>query len=136
MEPGHRRTDHRHRSAQLRRRRGGVQPGRHDARRRGQQRQVLDLWNLSAGKLAAAKPVATLVSPGGPVTSLLTGKNRTAVFSVAFSPDGKTLVTSDTNGSAYLWAGLLRSASLVTNQLLAFIVLSENLVRAAAAAPP
>jgi hypothetical protein len=61
------------------------------------------LWNLSAGKLAAAKPVATLVNPGGPVTSLLTGENRTAVFSVAFSPDGKTLVTSDTNGSAYLW---------------------------------
>ncbi len=31
------------------------------------------LWNLSAGKLAAAKPVAALVNPGGPVTSLLTG---------------------------------------------------------------
>jgi serine/threonine-protein kinase len=61
------------------------------------------LWNLSAGKLTARKPVATLVNPGGPVTSLLTGENRTAVFSVAFSPDGKTLVTSDTNGSAYLW---------------------------------
>jgi WD40 repeat protein len=61
------------------------------------------LWNLSAGKLTAGKPVATLVNPGGPVTSLLTGENRTAVFSVAFSPDGKTLVTSDTNGSAYLW---------------------------------
>jgi WD40 repeat protein len=28
---------------------------------------------------------------------------RTAVLSVAFSPDGKTLATSGTNGSAYLW---------------------------------
>jgi serine/threonine-protein kinase len=61
------------------------------------------LWNLSAGKLTARKPVATLVNPGGPVTSLLTGEMRTAVFSVAFSPNGKTLATSDTNGSSYLW---------------------------------
>jgi hypothetical protein len=61
------------------------------------------LWKLSAGKLAARKPVATLVNPGGQVTSLLSGEMRTAVFSVAFSPDGKTLATSDTNGSAYLW---------------------------------
>jgi WD40 repeat protein len=61
------------------------------------------LWSLSAGKLTARKPVATLVNPGGPVTSLLTGENRTAVFSVAFSPDGTMLATSDTNGSAYLW---------------------------------
>ena len=38
-----------------------------------------------------------------PTTSLLTGEYRTAVFSVAFSTDGKTLATSDTNGSAYLW---------------------------------
>jgi WD40 repeat protein len=56
------------------------------------------LWNLPAGTLAA-----TLTNPRGPVTSQLTGENRTAVFSVAFSPDGNTLVTSDTNGSAYLW---------------------------------
>lgn len=67
------------------------------------QRGRIFLWKLSAGKLAARKPVATLVNPGGQVTSLLSGEMRTAVFSVAFSPDGKTLATSDTNGSTYLW---------------------------------
>jgi WD40 repeat protein len=56
------------------------------------------LWNLPAQTLAA-----TLINPNGPVTSLLTGESRTSVLSVAFSPDGKTLATSDTNGHAYLW---------------------------------
>jgi WD40 repeat protein len=56
------------------------------------------LWRVPAGKLAA-----TPKDPKGPVTSLLTGESRTAVFSVAFSPDGRTLATSDTNGSADLW---------------------------------
>jgi WD40 repeat protein len=61
------------------------------------------LWSLPAGKPASAKPLATLVNPSGQVTSLLTGEDRTAVASIAFSADGKTLATSDTNGSAYLW---------------------------------
>jgi WD40 repeat protein len=56
------------------------------------------LWNLPAKALAG-----TLTNPTGQVTSLLTGESRTAVFSVAFSPDGRTLATADTNGSAYLW---------------------------------
>jgi WD40 repeat protein len=56
------------------------------------------LWNLPAQTLAAK-----LVNPNGPVTSLLTGQSRNSVLSVAFSPDGKTLATSDTNGHAYLW---------------------------------
>jgi serine/threonine-protein kinase len=56
------------------------------------------LWNLPASTLAG-----TLTNPKGQVTARLTGESRTAVFSVAFSPDGKTLATADTNGSAYLW---------------------------------
>ncbi|MGH3168164.1 MAG: WD40 repeat domain-containing protein, partial [Trebonia sp.] len=61
------------------------------------------LWNLPAGAQATGTLAATLVNPGGRVTSQLLGQSRTAVFSVAFSPDGRTLATSDTNGSAYLW---------------------------------
>lgn len=61
------------------------------------------LWNLPSGELTVRKPAARLLNPGGQVTSALTGEDRTAVFSLAFSPDGKTLATSDTNGSAYLW---------------------------------
>jgi WD40 repeat protein len=56
------------------------------------------LWNLPSRTLAG-----TLVNPYDPVTSLLPGEARTSVLSVAFSPDGKTLATSDTNGHAYLW---------------------------------
>jgi WD40 repeat protein len=56
------------------------------------------LWHMHPAKLAA-----TLTNPRGPVTSQLVGESRTAVFSVAFSPNGQTLATSDTNGSAYLW---------------------------------
>jgi serine/threonine protein kinase len=56
------------------------------------------LWNIPSGTLAG-----TLDNPGGRVTSQLLGESRTAVYSVAFSPDGKTLATSDTNGNAYLW---------------------------------
>jgi WD40 repeat protein len=32
----------------------------------------------------------------------ITGK-RNAIFSMAFSPDGKTLATGDQDGRAYLW---------------------------------
>ena len=56
------------------------------------------LWNLRTGTLAAA-----LVSPGGTPAPVFTGKYRDAVTDLAFSPDGKTLATSGTNGSAYLW---------------------------------
>ena len=54
-------------------------------------------------KLAAAKPVATLVNPGGPVTSLLTGENGPRSSPSPSAPTARRLVTSDTNGSAYLW---------------------------------
>jgi len=55
------------------------------------------LWNVRAGSLTAVltNPVRT----GTPPLPLL----NHAVLSVAFSPNGKTLATSDTNGSAYLW---------------------------------
>jgi WD40 repeat protein len=56
------------------------------------------VWNVPSGTLAGSLP-----NPGGKVSSQLLGEQRTAVYSVAFSPDGTTLATSDTNGSAYLW---------------------------------
>ena len=56
------------------------------------------LWNLRTGSLVAA-----LVNPGGTLAPVFKGKDRDAVTSVAFSPGGKTLATSGTNGSAYLW---------------------------------
>jgi WD40 repeat protein len=56
------------------------------------------LWNLRTRKL-----VAVLANPGGTLVPSFVGKDRNAVVSIAFSPDGKTLATSGTNGSAYLW---------------------------------
>jgi serine/threonine protein kinase/WD40 repeat protein len=56
------------------------------------------LWHLPA-----SKPARTLTNPKGPATGPVSGKLRTAVFSVAFSPSGTTLATTDTNGHAYLW---------------------------------
>jgi Tol biopolymer transport system component len=56
------------------------------------------LWNLST-----RTPAAVLANPGGTASPEFRGKYRNAVASIAFSPDGKMLATSDTNGSAYLW---------------------------------
>ncbi|MGO9216712.1 MAG: protein kinase domain-containing protein [Streptosporangiaceae bacterium] len=56
------------------------------------------LWHLPA-----TKPAETLTNPPGASAGSLTEDLRSAVFSVAFSPDGKTLATTDTNGHAYLW---------------------------------
>jgi WD40 repeat protein len=56
------------------------------------------LWNLRTGTLVAA-----LVNPGGTLAPVFKGKDRDAVTALAFSPDGKTLGASGTNGSAYLW---------------------------------
>jgi hypothetical protein len=56
------------------------------------------LWNLRTGTL-----VAVLVNPGGTLAPVFKGKDRDAVTGLAFSPDGKTMATSGTNGSAYLW---------------------------------
>ena len=56
------------------------------------------LWHLPATKSAE-----TLTNPPGASAGSLNEDLRSAVFSVAFSPDGKTLATTDTNGHAYLW---------------------------------
>jgi WD40 repeat protein len=56
------------------------------------------LWNMTTGKLAL-----TLNNPKGRATGPLSPDQRSAVFSVAFSPSGTTLATTDTNGHAYLW---------------------------------
>jgi len=56
------------------------------------------LWNLSTRTLAAV-----LANPGGTASPEFSGKYRNAVVSIAFSPDGTMLATSDTNGSAFLW---------------------------------
>jgi serine/threonine protein kinase len=56
------------------------------------------LWNVRTEKLAAV-----LANPAGSIPPVLAGQTGNAVESVAFSPDGKTLATSDANGSAYLW---------------------------------
>jgi WD40 repeat protein len=47
--------------------------------------------------------ITTLANPGGTLAPVFNGKDRNAVTGIAFSPDGKTLATSGTNGSAYLW---------------------------------
>jgi DNA-binding beta-propeller fold protein YncE len=56
------------------------------------------LWNLRSRRL-----VAVLANPGGTLAPAFFGKVRNPVVSLAFSPNGKTLATSGTNGSAYLW---------------------------------
>jgi serine/threonine-protein kinase len=56
------------------------------------------LWNLRTGKLTAV-----LTNPAGPVPPGLDAQTLYAVDSVAFSPDGRALATSDTDGSAYVW---------------------------------
>jgi DNA-binding beta-propeller fold protein YncE len=56
------------------------------------------LWDLRTRKLTA-----TLADPIGPVPPGLAGQGIYAVRSAAFSPDGRTLATSDTDGSAYTW---------------------------------
>jgi WD40 repeat protein len=56
------------------------------------------LWDLRTGKL-----ITSLTNPTGSVPPGLNAQSQHAVDSVAFSPDGNTLATSDTNGSAYLW---------------------------------
>jgi serine/threonine protein kinase/Tol biopolymer transport system component len=56
------------------------------------------LWNLRTRTL-----VAVLANPGGTLAPVFSAKDRNPVVSIAFSPDGKTLATSGTNGSAYLW---------------------------------
>ncbi|HEY8046078.1 MAG TPA: protein kinase [Streptosporangiaceae bacterium] len=56
------------------------------------------LWHLPA-----TKPAETLTNPKGAATGGVPGDLRTAVFSIAFSPSGTTLATTDTNGHVYLW---------------------------------
>jgi WD40 repeat protein len=56
------------------------------------------LWNLRTRTLITA-----LANLGGTLAPAFGGKARNAVVSIAFSPDGETLATSGTNGSAYLW---------------------------------
>ena len=63
------------------------------------------LWNMRAAN-PASKPAATLPNPKSTAPGGLAGDGDqpTAVFSVAFSPAGTTLATTDTNGRAYLWS--------------------------------
>jgi hypothetical protein len=56
------------------------------------------LWNVRT-----RKPIVTLTDPAAVIPTGLSSEPPYAVASVAFSPDGKTLATSDTDGSAYLW---------------------------------
>jgi serine/threonine-protein kinase len=57
------------------------------------------LWHLPA-----TKPAKTLKNPTtGASAASLNADLGTAVFSVAFSPNGTTLATTDTNGHAYMW---------------------------------
>jgi WD40 repeat protein len=59
------------------------------------------LWNLAAKN--KHKPTVTLTNPKSSAAAPLAGDSHTPAISVAFSPDGKTLATTDTNGYAYLW---------------------------------
>jgi WD40 repeat protein len=57
------------------------------------------LWHLPA-----TKPAKTLKNPTtGASAASLNADLGTAVFSVAISPNGTTLATTDTNGHAYMW---------------------------------
>jgi len=60
------------------------------------------LWNMR-GRNPASRPAVTLPNPKSAAAGNLTGGQPTAVFSVAFSPVGTMLATTDTNGHVYLW---------------------------------
>ena len=51
----------------------------------------------------AAKPFAILTNPKDPASGPSSGNHGTAVFSVAFSPGGTSLATTDPDGFAFLW---------------------------------
>jgi len=51
----------------------------------------------------STKPFATLANPKGPASGSSSRNQGTAVFSVAFSPGGTSLATTDPDGLAFLW---------------------------------
>jgi len=51
----------------------------------------------------STKPFATLANPKGPASGSSSRNQGTAVFSVALSPGGTSLATTDPDGLAFLW---------------------------------
>jgi WD40 repeat protein/serine/threonine protein kinase len=74
---------------------GGIGPGNKDAGAR--------LWHTATGKMALPAPVHSGRS------------SRSAILALAFSPDGRTLITGSMDGNARLWDAATGKAGLVLN---------------------